>query len=83
MEYYIAGDWVGASGFFTRTRELYGFVGSKDFGWLRYLIDLMDKTKNQAPEGWNGAYDWDVKPTPPDFEVNDLSESGSGTNESN
>ena len=45
----------------------------------------MDKTKCQPPDGWNvlPAYDWDVKPTPPDFDVADLTDSESGSNPSN
>lgn len=31
----------------------------------------MDKTKSQPPDGWNGAMDWDVKPTPPDYDFQD------------
>ena len=28
----------------------------------------MEKSKAQAPEDWNGAYDWDKKPQPPEMD---------------
>jgi hypothetical protein len=60
---------------FQRTRELIGYAAARDLGWLKHMIDLMEKTKCQQPDGWKGAYDWDLKPTPPDFEFNQDSDS--------
>ena len=69
MEAYIQGDWIQAQGSFFRCRELYGQMGIsfKQFGWLTRMLELMEKSKATAPEGWSGAFDWDKKPTPPDL----------------
>jgi hypothetical protein len=32
---------------------------------------MIEKTKGIAPEDWNGAFDWDVKPQPPEIEFID------------
>ena len=29
----------------------------------------MDKSKERAPEDWEGAFDMDQKPIPPDFDM--------------
>ena len=29
----------------------------------------MDKSKERAPEDWEGAFDMDQKPVPPDFDM--------------
>ena len=38
-------------------------------GPLQYMSKLMDKTKAMAPEEWKGAFDCDLKPEPPEFDL--------------
>ena len=34
-----------------------------------YMLKLMDKTKERAPDEWEGAFDMDEKPVPPEFDL--------------
>lgn len=69
LESYQTGDWIGAQQSFQRCKEIYGREHWQKYGWLTRMIELIDKSKATAPEAWQGAYDWDQKPTPPDFEL--------------
>ena len=33
------------------------------------MLRLMDKTKERAPDEWEGAFGMDEKPVPPDFDL--------------
>jgi hypothetical protein len=43
-------------------------VGQND-GPTNHFMKLMEKSKAQAPDDWNGAYDWDKKPVPPEMDI--------------
>jgi hypothetical protein len=46
----------------------------KSDGPLNYMIKLMEKTKSMPPEDWQGAFNWDFKPVPPEFDMDYLNE---------
>ena len=50
----------------------------KDDGPMQYFIRLMEKTKAMAPEDWNGGWNWDQKPVPPEVEF-DMESDDDGT----
>lgn len=33
------------------------------------MLKLMDKSKERAPDEWEGYFDMDEKPVPPDFDL--------------
>ena len=33
------------------------------------MLELMEKSKQTAPEGWQNAFEWDKKPAPPDLDL--------------
>jgi len=41
---------------------------NKDDGPLVHMLTLMEKSKSMPPEEWNGGYNWDTKPIPPEIE---------------
>lgn len=43
--------------------------GDQRDGPLLYMLKLMDKTKERAPDDWEGAFDMDEKPVPPEFDM--------------
>ena len=65
LDYYIEGDWMNAQ---TQWQTCSEITGMKHDGPLRHMLEVIDKAKVQAPEGWNQGYDWDLKPEPPDIE---------------
>lgn len=65
LEGYLGTDWIGAQMAFQMCIDK---VGQAD-GPTNHFIRLMEKSKAQAPEDWNGAYDWDKKPVPPELDI--------------
>ena len=60
---YIDGDWDSAC----MAWEVGYERNSKD-GPLNHLYGLVKKHNNTAPEGWEKAFDWDVRAEPPEDE---------------
>ena len=49
LEYYIDGDWMNAQ---TQWQTCSEITGMKNDGPLRHMLEVIDKGKVQAPEGW-------------------------------
>lgn len=59
----------------------------KHDGPLKRLCDLIDQKKMFAPDDWvhggPNAYDWDKKPSPPEFDYPYLNDEGEESEENN
>ena len=65
MQSYFVGDWVQAQIAFNLCAEM---AAGRENGPTQHMIKLLEKTKGISPEDWNGGYDWDFKPTPPEID---------------
>jgi class 3 adenylate cyclase len=63
LQSYLVGDWVGAQMAFNLCQDL-----EKNDGALQYMLKLMEKTKALPPEDWQGVFNWDFKPIPPEID---------------
>ena len=72
LQNYIGGDWIGSGTAFNLCLEM-----NKEDGPTQHFVKLMEKSKQCPPDDWNGAFDWDLKPIPPeiDYILNNESES--------
>ena len=61
MIMYIDGDWEGAFIAWELAHEL-----NKKDGPLNLLFERVKKVNHCAPETWEKAWDWDVRPEPPE-----------------
>ena len=66
LDSYLKGDWIGASGLFNAAK-----AENKEDGPTEHFCKLIEKARN-APDDWQGAYDWDQKPEPPEIQYEDL-----------
>ena len=65
LESYVSGDWIGSQTAWMLCNET---PSMKNDGALIHMNKLMEKSKGQVPDNWNGGFDWDQKPEPPEIE---------------
>jgi len=63
---YIDGDFDGA---FMAWEIAHGI--NKEYKPLAALFNRIKRCNNTAPEGWENAWDWDVRVEPPEMEYGD------------
>jgi hypothetical protein len=46
---------------------------NKEDGPTEHFVKLIEKARN-PPDDWQGAYDWDLKPEPPEIQYEDIND---------